>query len=832
MKMHIPFISRQVLRSSKQASVFILCIALSLCSITAFSGFSYSVNRSLLNDARKLHAADIIIRSNNEISEDLNDVISKFVNDGRVKRARIYEFNSVVRTFNDKASVLADVKIVEKGYPFYGQVVLRTGRPFHDVLIRGKTVVDQVLLDRLGMNVGDALKIGYSTFIIDDVVTAEPDRPVEVFSFGPRVFVADEDRDALGLIEKGSRINFTHLLKVIDGSPVDVIAGELKNAAVSDRERVDTFQTARSRLKRFLDNFLFFLKLVGFFVMVVSGFGIQVTLTAFLNEKKTTIAIMKTVGATNRYVTRHFMLIVFVLGIIGIIMGLITGYMVQYILARMLTSFLPDNIQVFVSWSGILKGIFLGFAVVVMFTFLPLYQIKNTRPVMILRKDIPETQKKFPYVLSGLIFLSIFSGLVFWHMKDFQFGLYFIGGLCGLILATFLSTQLMLFFLKRMNIRQLMFRQAVKGLFRRGNATKPVVITLTASLCVIFSIYLIEQNLDASFIQSYPKDSPNLFFLDIQPAQLADFKQRIGSDITVYPVVQAQVVSINGKIIDRKKEGGKRRDNFSRVFNLTYRDDLLKNERIIQGKSLFREDWHEPQVSILDMVVDMRKISMGDKIVFNIQGVFVEARVSSIRTQEMESMSPFFYFVFPENILKTAPQTIFAALNVEKDHIRSLQNTIVSQFPNISVIDATEILKTFSKLMDQLSLVVRFFTLLSIIAGILILISAIFATRAERIIEAVYYKVLGARKSFVFKVFAQENMLIGILSGFLALVMAQTTAFMICKYTFEISYHFFFLSTVLMTVAAVLLVVVIGLATSQSILNKRPLTFLKEQPDG
>ena len=826
--MHLPFIFRQLLRSSKQAVVFIFCVALSLSAITAFSGFSESVNRSLRNDARKFHAADIIVRSNSTPSAPLDREIDGMVEMGQVRRARYYEFYSVVRTGDDQASVLADVKVVENGYPFYGDVLLKSDRPFHKALTSGRTIVAQALLDRLGLKVGDGLKVGFSTLVIDDVVTSEPDRPVNLFSFGPRVFVADDDRDALGLIQKGSRVSYVTLLKVLDPSAINPIADQLKQAAVMDQERVDTFQTARSRFKRFFDNFLFFLKLVGFFIMIISGFGIQVTLTAFLKEKEISIAIMKAVGATNRYITRHFMLIVFVLGLSGIVVGLSAGYLIQHGLAWALISFLPANMQVSISWTGVGKGVLLGISVVTMFSFFPLYHLRETRPVMILRRDAAPSAKRWPYMVAGMLFFAFFSGLVFWHMQDGTFSLYFIGAIAGLILITFLFTHLMLLVLRRIPIRQLAFRQAVKGLFRQGNSTKPIVITLTASLCVIFTIYLMEENLNATFVQSYPPDAPNLFFLDIQSSQVDDFSKTIGRDIIVYPVVRARILSINGVAVDRKKEGQKRRDNFSRVFNLTYRDNLMENERIVAGEGLFSKDGAEPEVSILDIVVDMRKMEVGDKIQFRIQGVPLEARISSIRSQELESMSPFFYFVFPEKILKDAPQTIFAALNVDESRVRTVQNTIVARFPNISVIDVSETIRIFSKLMEQLDRIVRFFTLLSIAAGILILISAIFATRAERIIESVYYKVLGAKKLFVFQVFALENMLIGLLSGLLALIMSETAAFMVCRHMFDISYRFYLPSSVLMMFLSVFLIVVIGIVTSKSILDKKPIAFLRE----
>jgi len=297
-------------------------------------------------------------------------------------------------------------------------------------------------------------------------------------------------------------------------------------------------------------------------------------------------------------------------------------------------------------------------------------------------------------------------------------------------------------------------------------------------------------------------------------------------------VVRARVAAINGIKVDRLKEREQRRDNFSRAFNLTYRDYLLETEKIIEGDHLFRDDWDDVQVSVLDTVIEMRKMEVGDRIAFKIQGVPLDARISSIRTQKAESLSPFFYFVFQEKTLKAAPQTIFAAIKVQPDTVAELQNKIVKAFPNISVIDVSETIRVFSKLMKQLSRIVGFFSILSIATGILILVSTIFATRAERIIESVYFKILGARKIFVFQVFALENLLIGLLSGCLALVIAQVVSYLICRYGFKFAYHPFLLSCGLMLWFTLIVVVAIGTVASKSILDKKPITFLKEQPDG
>lgn len=829
---HFSLVIRQARRSSKQAVLFMLCVALSLTTLTAFSGFAESVSRSLLNDARKLHAADIIIKSYDPISQPIDRLLKQLAVDQKALRVNVHRFFSVVRAPDEAASVLAGLKVVSRGYPFYGQVILASGRSLQKVLSSGTCIVAQTLLDRTGLKIGDRLKVGYTTLTIADVVVSEPDRPLSFFSFGPRVFVHDDDLEALGLIAKGGRIRREVLVKVADPAQIDAIAAQLKRVAQKDTEQVDTFQTAGTRIKRFLDNFFFFLKLVGLFILLMAGVGIQGTLAALLKEKQQTIAIMKAVGATNGYILRHFISLVGVMGAAGTTIGILSGVWIQKLLPWMMAPFLPADLNLSFSWTGAIEGVVLGIVVVSIFSFLPLYRLKALRPMMIFRRELDLVTSRWPYYLAGSLVLVFFFSLVLRYMRDVRFGLYFVGGISTLVLIAAVCTQVLLWVIGGRNIGQLALRQAVKGLFRKGNATRSIIITLTASLSVIFVNYLIEKNLDATFVQSYPQGSPNAYFVDIQPDQKEPFVREVGRSVALYPIVRARVTAINGEMVNRTLERKKRRDNFSRVFNLTYRHHLLEDESMVKGDTLFQANGHDVQVSILDTVVEMREMDVGDTISFKIQGVPLQARISSIRSRSRSSFSPFFYFVFPEKVLAQAPRTYFAALKVPPDELGALQSRVVSRFPNISVIDISQTIGVFTQLMNQLSRIVRGFSVFSIGAGLLILISAIYATRAERMVEAVYYKILGAGKHFVFQVFALENLLIGFISSFLALGMAQAGAYWICTAKLNIDYRPFARSSLVMVAATLLLVVVVGMAASRSIMEKRPVAYLREQVDG
>jgi putative ABC transport system permease protein len=517
------------------------------------------------------------------------------------------------------------------------------------------------------------------------------------------------------------------------------------------------------------------------------------------------------------------------LGLAGTIAGLIGGFFLQNALHVLFAGLVPGNTQQFISWPAVLQGLALGVIVVGIYSFIPLYGLKDIKPAVVFRKELTRPRRKLPFYLSMVLVFIFFLLLVFWQVNNVKTGSYFLAGVIMLILVTTLLTGMMLFCLKRLRIKSLVIRQAIKGLFRPGNATKAIVVTLTASLAVIYSIYLIERNLDNAFIRSYPADAPNLFFLDIQPDQLTQFAKTLGMQTEYYPIVRAKILAVNEEKIHRQKERQRRGDNLARTFNLTYRNYLLEDEVIVKGGRLHRDDWGDLQVSVMDTVAKIKNMDIGDRITFKIQGVPLQARISSIRSRTRESIRPFFYFVFPEKTLREAPQTIFTAVKVADNRIAALQNKIVADFPNVSAINVSATLAAFAGVMAKLSLIVRFFAMFSIVAGLLIILSSVLATRLARIREAVYYKILGAGSAFVLTAFTLENFFLGLLSAVLALGVSQVGSWVICTEVFDISYSFLVKESVLLIAGAILLVVVVGLLPSVSVLRQKPINFLRNQ---
>ncbi|TKB24012.1 FtsX-like permease family protein [Desulfopila sp. IMCC35006] len=830
--MNIRFLIREILHSKSQAVVFILCVALSLVSIVAINSFRSDVQQSIASDARGLHGGDIIVHSHYDFSPALQQEIAALAKKTGIQVARTWEFYSVARRADGQDSLFSNIKAVEKGYPLYGTVELLSGREFSRVLQPGKVVVAPELLKRLGLALGDKLLLGDSVLEIVDVIGRESLRPVDFFNFGPRILVAAADLAQMDLVQKGSRVQYEALLKVADAGQINTLAAGLQARAVTGQERVATYATASSRVKRFFDNLLFFLSLVSVFTLLLAGIGMQSSLAAFLRRKEKSFAILRSLGATGSFLLRHYLVIVFILSFIGCAVGILSGLLLEKNFSTLFAGLLPDNIVLGGSFFDVLEGIGLGLVVVTFFTFLPLSKIKNVKPAAVFRKESDNgRQNRGTYVLIGCGIILL-TGLVVRQLNDLRIGLYFLGGVLALIAVISVLIGILLLLLSRLQIASLPLRQAVRSLLRPGNATRPIVVTLASALSVLLTIYLMEYNLHATYIASYPADAPNLFCLDIQKNQQHDFRGLVGQDVELFPIIRARLTSINGERIHRESEMKKRGDSLAREFNLTYRPKLLSDEVLIKGDSLFgnvREKSGLVPVSLLDTVAEMGDMKMGDVLIFNVQGVPMKAEVSSIRSRTKSMLYPFFYFVFPEENLRAAPQTFFGALKVKKSEIAQLQNTIVNHFPNISTINVGETAAELEKILQKLSTIINFFASFSILAGALILVSSVLATRMARIKEAVYYKVLGADTRFVLLVFFLENFILALLSSGCAILVAQAGSWGLCRFLFDIDFDPSWPVSFAMLVMTVCLVVTLGLLSSVSILGQKPIRFLREQ---
>ena len=522
----------------------------------------------------------------------------------------------------------------------------------------------------------------------------------------------------------------------------------------------------------------------------------------------------------------HYLFALLILGLAGTLLGFILGTSIQAALWNFLKELFPARAAWSVTGAAVFEGLMVGIAGVALFTVIPISRLHSVGPMVIFRKEGGASPLGPAARICGALIVLFFGAMVIRQIGQIRLGLYFMGAVALLLLASAGASFLLLKLLSRIRSAGPAFRQAARGMNRPGNATLFTLLALCSALTVLLTIHLAEKNLDAAYVDSYPKDSANLFFLDIQPDQLQAFKKELGLPALYFPSIRARVHKINGQAINISAEQKKSRDSLARTFTLTWSRELHPGESLVQGKSLFQPGVKEPQVSILDMVQDISPIKMGDRITFNIQGVPLTATVVSVRKREKVAISPFFYFLFPKSVLDKAPATWVTAVGVDAGRIPELQRKMAAQFPNVTSVDVTQTLAVAAGILKKLSFTIRFFTLLSLTAGLLILVSGALATRAQRIREAVYFKILGATGGFVLKIVVLESLLTALSAAVVALLFSNLMVFLMCRYYFNLPFHPFLGQALTGALAMVTLVTLAGVAASGAVIREKPARFL------
>ncbi|MCA9497001.1 MAG: hypothetical protein KC589_08710, partial [Nanoarchaeota archaeon] len=424
------------------------------------------------------------------------------------------------------------------------------------------------------------------------------------------------------------------------------------------------------------------------------------------------------------------------------------------------------------------------------------------------------------------------------EIEDFFISFWLVVGSIGLFLILYVLSLFILKFVKKVKVKisKLELRQALNGLFRIGNKTILVISSITLSLTILFTISFVQLNLENQFVKSFPENAPNFFVLDVPKENLTQIEKIIGEEVVFYPVVRGSILKINDIDVKKVEENkGRTSDSLLRPFSLTY-GNLLETEEIVETTNpgeIFENEWNYEesdvvQMSILDDVAKIMDVKIGDRVVFLIQGIEIESQIVSIRTRTQEGINAFFYFTFEEEVLKDAPQTVFTITKVDSEKIPLIQNDIVKAFPSVTVINGESTAKTVGEIIGQLSKVVSFFTFFSLGAGILILLSSIVSTNIQRTQEAIFYKLVGANRSFITKVFIFEYLFIGILSSIIALLLSSLATYSICKFFLEIDFIFLSYQALIYSISTVIIIVVIGYLSSINVIRKKPIEYIRE----
>jgi len=867
---------------------FLICIAIGVGALTGVSLFGTQIERAVTKEARGLLGGDLEIRLSRQMSLKGQEVLESLSNRG-VALAHVSELVAMAARAGSSGSgqptQIIELKAVEPQYPLYGTLRLEPQDDLANLLSLQTrrcpdrtcfgVVVQESLLIRMGLTAGDPITIGQGLFIITGVVRTEPDRMTNAFNLGPRVLVSQEGLRAAELIKVGSRIRERYLLKIPSTMTPEPLLYELRGRLTPDSARVSSYRDAQPQLKQSLEQLTRYLGLIGLTALFVGGLGVATSIHAFVREKLNTIAILKTVGAESPTIIRTYGSQAMILGLVGSLVGLILGALfhqgLPWMIAILMTSDLLDQLGVAkngmdLALVPLAKGLALGMLSTLLFALWPLLTIRDIKPARIFRREVAPLTPMINHPptpwwaawreldkVKILVSVGICLGLALlsvWQAGSLKVGLLFVLAFTAAVMLLGASARGMLMVLKKWpRPESLVLRQALGNVLRPDSQAVSITIAIGIAVMVVTTVSLVEHSVLTQVADNRPTDSPTFFFIDIQPDQaegMAALLRQRSSDPNprLTPLVRSRLSAVKDEPVkfeatseeEEQKEKASQKEErrkkwyLTREYVLTFLQDLPKDNKVVQG-----EWWKpgqvftKPLISIEEDAAEQLGLTVGDTIELDIQGIPITGEIGSIRQVEWGNFSPNFYMIFSPGALDGAPHTYVATIRVAPSEEVALQQAVVASFPNVTAINMGEVLDSFTRVLDRLSLAIRAVALFCVLSGGLVMAAALAATRYRRLYESIILKTLGATRNVILRSFATEYAFLGMLGGLLGCALASALSWAVLETVFDLPWSLQPTVLAMGFAATITLTMLVGFLGTYRILGQPPLAVLRHE---
>ncbi|MFZ9030565.1 MAG: ABC transporter permease [Robiginitalea sp.] len=824
--------------SLKRLVLFMSAIVLGIAALVSIQNFGRTLEETISGQSRELMGSDYLIDSDHPANERVQGIIDSLGG----TQSREVSFVSMALFPAREGSKLIRVRAMEGGYPFYGHLRTQPESAASDYQTTGAALVDATMMLQFGLEAGDSIKIGQKVFRIGGRLLEAPGNTVVSTSVAPAVWIPYHTLDATGLVQTGSRLEYNYYFKAPPGTDLEVLYDRLDPVLDAEDADMDLHTDTSQRLGRRFENVGRFLKLVAFIALLLGCLGIASSVHIYMKEKRAFIAVLKCMGATRKQAFLIFLIQIGGIGLLGGILGSSLGLVLQQIFPRLVQDFLPVELEWATHWGPVFLGIGLGLLMAVLFGLLPLMSTWFISPLSVLRigqQDSPRSRRLTAGVLA-LIFSGIW-GVAYQILGQSLRALWFVIG----IAITFLILAGIAWGLMRLIRRYFPHswgfeaRQSLLNLFRPNNQTLVLILAIGIGTFLISTLYFTQDMLLARAKLDDATPSANLILLDVQAEQESAVEELIRPRglpvLENIPIVTMRMDQIGDmKVDDIRKDTASTINGWilNHEFRVTYRDSLTPSERLLEGTWVPRYEAAEGPVpiSLSDNVARDAQVSVGDRIVFNVQGVLMETVVSSIREVDWGRLQLNFSVVFPEGVLEQAPRFhVLTTYAPDEMKSASFQQDLVRAYPNISVLDIRQLLSVVSDILDKLSWVIRFMAFFSILTGFIVLLGAVRTSKFQRIRESVLLRTLGAKSGQILRITALEYLFLGGIGSLMGVVLALLGTQLLAYGVFELNFVPSWIPFLIVFPLISLTVLTIGLFNSRAVLNSPPLEVLRKE---
>jgi putative ABC transport system permease protein len=884
---YLRFLRQETRGSRGRLLFFVACLAVGVAAVVAVAGIASGLESGVRREARRLLAADLAVEGREPLPESLDRALAELARElgEPLGRADLRELVTVVaapaRGAPDGSrrtavapgrSQLVELKVVRGPYPFYGELALLPDRPLAELLDRpsgvngaavGGAVAAPELLDRLGLEVGDRLKIGGVEVPITGAVTAEPDRLGGAFGFtaGPRLFLGAATFDETGLEATGSRIRYRALLRLPEAAGeagTERAAAAIRSVLPEGRGfGIETWAEAQPALRQGIARAERFLGLVALLSLLIGGVGVGQTVRAWLAGRMDAIAVLKCLGARPREVLLLYGGQTALLGLAGSLVGAAAGVAIllgsPFLSSHLGGDLLPAELLDPWQPGAVARGLLLGVSVALLFGLPSLAGALRVPPARVLRRDVEPLPVAWPVRLA--VAAAVLGGVgatASAQSGSLRLGIEFTAGAAAATLALAGAAIAVSRGAARLRGRRhgrsatsargsFWLRHGLAALGRPGAGTLAAVVALGLGVLVVVALWLIERRLTAELVGNLPEAAPSVFLIDIQPDQWAPLRRLLEAEgaeaIDSVPVVMARIAAVDGVPVGELTDasfgrervedvgGDDRRWALTREQRLTYLDRLPEDNRVVAG-----ELWSAPgvaEVSVEEEFAGDLGVGVGSTLGFDLQGVPLELAVTSLRRVDWSTFGINFFLVVEPGVLEAAPQYRIAAVRLPPGTEAVVQDRVTAAFPNVTVLQIREILDKVVAVIQALAGGIRFVGTFTVLAGAAILAGAVSAGAARRSREVALLKTLGTTRGGVVAVYSVEYALVGLVAGVIGSAGAVVLSWAVLTRGMEVAWVFDPLPLATGVLGGAALAVVAGLAASVKALQSRPLEALR-----
>ncbi len=831
-------IRREARASRQQLFLYGSCMALGIAALVGLHGLRAATQHALDSQSRRLFGADLRIAGRAPLEEHVSELEAP---EGAAL-TRVTRFGSMAMAVGSDRSRLVDVQAVEIGYPLYGQVETQPPGRFPALFDEDArlALVDPSLLIQLDTAIGEVLAVGEVRFTIAGVIKKAPGAVGMQTQIAPRVLIASDQLAATKLIRPGSLVEY---LLYVRTDPAHLRLWLRANRAKLEdaHQRVQTVAGYQSELNRSFGVMTRYLGLVGLAALALGGVGVAAGIRVFVREKLETVAFLRSLGAGSRDIFAIYGVLALALGGVSGLAGSLLGVGLQLGLPMFMQGLLPVDVPVRFEPAAVVTGIVLGLWVTLLFSAGPLVDLVRVPPLRALRADFALEKIPVGGQLALLVALAVsLIAVSIWQAPSLIVGLGFAAGLSLALGTLAASAFIVMRWLRIHPVARIPYwlRQGIANLFRPRNHTLASVLTIGFGLFLVSTLHGVQVNVMQQLAIDTRPDRPNLILFDVQPDQVAPLESTLGEWGAVIrdraPLISARISGLGGRDISHwlaeDPDDRSLRWALQREYRLTYGAELRATETVVDGTWWSSSEGNDEPipVSVETSIADSLGLAVGDAMTWDIQGVPIESTVASVRKVDWGRMATNFFVVFPPGLIEQAPQTtVMLASMADPERRATLQRDLVREYSNVSVLDASTILRAIDTMMDRMAVAIRVLALFTLATGFMILVAATVTAREERAREVLLLRTLGASSATLRRILTTEVVALGALAAGVGSLIALAASWGLVRFVFELPFEPPWLDFLLLACATLVMSALLGGLGGRGVRATSPLAGLR-----